>query len=796
MKSIKISNYLQIVKPDYIYLQVTPDTSIRNYDSSNIAKSISHMYKSITNQITRQEDYSHWYNIRVKFEKPVKCSYLIDIYKDDVKFYFIIPSRYKNNFKEKITATWKKAKIDEVPEIKEFSPEAIKYQMNYKKEDALSLAVDKKSNEPLNSIFNVIYIMQQSDRIGIFYNFMPCSQLLFKKQYNDTLLKIKDNKPIDKEKFNPKYAFEIGMSYLLDILDSAVEVINDFTGGVTNKKNADISLLEIAAEVLNSNKSLSIASKKKKEAVVINTQMLVLSESIDKSRKNANAISVCQSYKGIEEENDALYKNELVYKKIKSKSIFHKDKNVFYINDLCIAGAEINKISTEECQNFIQLPGRDLLTQYNIKKIDTLETKVPEELQGGVMCLGNVTYKSNSVASYLSNDSEYRFLTLCIVAPTRAGKSTLIGNLSKNAIDNGECTINFDWCGNCELSDEISAAIPKEKILNIDGSKVDTLQGLGYNEIVPGINTVFEVYRCAKAKTSQLMTLINTLADDEELKARMERYLESASIIVFIQNGAIKDVFKLLQDHNVRKVFIDNIPKDQLENVEEYILALEELNDWSKATKDNPAKIIGTKTSFIQGILNRVNKLKSNTYMELMLKKDCANNINLVEEMQKPQLINIRMPEIMFSTEQEKDTYATYWLTKIWSSLQVRKWNIPDTKNRIKVNLLFDELYQVSSCQYLLKTKLSQIAKFSAKCVISCHYLGQIGTIRNELKASNASYMLISGCDKDNFKELKEELSPYELEDLLNLKRYESLNLIKYECGWAKFISQLPPQIK
>lgn len=56
--------------------------------------------------------------------------------------------------------------------------------------------------------------------------------------------------------------------------------------------------------------------------------------------------------------------------------------------------------------------------------------------------------------------------------------------------------------------------------------------------------------------------------------------------------------------------------------------------------------------------------------------------------------------------------------------------------------------------------------------------------------------MLIAGCDKDNYKELKDELYPYELEDLLNLKRYNSLNLLKYEKGWAKFITKLPEPIK
>ena len=52
--------------------------------------------------------------------------------------------------------------------------------------------------------------------------------------------------------------------------------------------------------------------------------------------------------------------------------------------------------------------------------------------------------------------------------------------------------------------------------------------------------------------------------------------------------------------------------------------------------------------------------------------------------------------------------------------------------------------------------------------------------------------MLLAGCGKDNFNSLKEELDPYELEDLMNLKRYHSLNLIKIGDGYSKFITKLP----
>jgi len=774
IKPLTLKDYFEIKKPVYIILKLTPDTSIRNYNSANIAKAIQYTFRDITQRIHREGKL-------FTFEAPTKCSFFIDIKKNGTNFYFIVPERYLGLIKEKISDTWLKATIETVTDIIPFSLNAIKYQIKYSKEDALSLNIDKKCNEPLNSILNVIDVLEEDDRVGIFYNFIPIIQRGWRIEYQRTIDKLKKNEPIDKEKFSVKYILKEGLIILMDLVQDLVSSLGDFLGSEQKSNKPTLAEIAIGSLMLDDKKKLSKTTVNKKDATVLNTQILIISDSIDTKRQNNNAISVCESFSTISEDNS------LVYKKVSKK-------NVFYVTDFKIAIDE-NKCSIEECQNFLELPGRELLDRYKmISKVDTLESEVPKELQQGSMCIGESKYKDNKIKSYLSSDKDFKNLTLCLIGPTRAGKTTLISNLSKDAINNKECTILFDFCGNCELSDDVSKVI--KNVLNIDCSNENTMQGLGYNEVVPNTNTPFELYRCAKAKTVQLMTLINTLAEDE-LKDRMERYLEATCLITFIQDGAVQDVFKILQDFKVRKHFIDNIPKDQVEKLEEYVLSLEELDEWTKATKDCPAEIVGTKISFIQGILNRISKLKQNAYIELMLKKDTKDNINLANEMQKPQLICIRMPEIMFSTEQEKDIYCTYWLTKIWGSLQVRKWNIPDSeKRRVKVNIVFDELYQVPNCQGFLKTKLSQIAKFDAKPIISCHYLGQISNIRNELKAANSSYMLISGCDKDNFKELKEELSPYELEDLLHLKRYESLNLIKYENGWSKFITKLPPPIK
>lgn len=774
MKSLKLSNYFELIKPQYTYLKIIPHKSVRNYNSVNIAKAIKNTYKTVNRRIYKEQK-------KVFFETNFKISYIVDIYSNDVSFYFLIPICFKSIIIEKIREIWSKATIEEYQNIKQHSDNTEIYQLTYKNEDALSLNINKASNEPLNSIMNILEIMKEEDRITIIYNFLPRNNFGWIKQYQDTINKIQEHKPILKEKLSTKYITISALRLLLGTLDGIFEILNDLLGNSSNKKDKqDLGLLEAVVTCLEQKDKLSPSTKKKRDLDVLDNQMVVLSDSMDKTRQDNNIISICNSYRSIDEDN------ELIGKRVKGK---------FNITDYKFNKVDINTVSIEECQNFIQLPARELLEQFKISYTKTEETTVPIELQNGVMCIGENVFKGVKTKAFLSTDTEYQNLCLCIIAPTRAGKSTFIENISKNCIDNNETVILFDFCGNCDLSNEVSSVISKNKILNIDCSDFSKMEGLGYNEISPRNNDTFEVYRCAKTKTQQLISFINSINIDNKLEPRMNRYLKASALVVFINNGSIKDVFDVLQEYNARSYFVTNCPSNQKENLSEYITTLSELDEWSKATKDSEPQVIGTRINSVQGILNRLDIIKSNAYMELMLKRNCDDNINLADEIQIPQLICLKMPETMFSTDEERDIYCTYWLTKILGSLQIRYDNIKK-ENRIKVNIIFDELYQIPSCQNLLKIHINRIAKKNAKPIISAHSLEQIKYIKSELKSSNTSYMLISGCNKDNYKELQEELRPeYELEDLLSLKRYYSLNLIKTNDGYSKFVTKLPNKI-
>jgi hypothetical protein len=776
---MKFSDYVNIVRPQYVYLKLTPNNSIRNNSTHKLAKAIASIYRNVFHNVKKEEAKAvkvlgkeFLLGTKYSLETNSKVSFFVYIEKKKVEFYFVIPKQHLSVIKEKISDVWNNITVKEVDILPQFSETATRYQMNYAKEDALSLAIDRRNNDLLQSNLNIVDVMEESDKAGVFYNFMPTSQFSWRSTYENTIHKVKKGLPVDRNKLGVSYALKMAIGLISTIVDDIGEVI----GGESKKKKTEdsINLLEQTLDRLNGGKKVNDSTRKKATASILNAQIAVLSESQDKLRERNNARSLAQSFDTVADDNKLTAKP--------MKSFNYTDYNI---------KADINKIGDEEAQNFLSLAGRDILEKYNfIEKVETQETQVPEDLRKGTFRIGSSTFRGHKQEAYLSSDKEYKQLTLVLIGPTRAGKSTLIGNMSHDAIKNGECVILFDYIKNCELSEEVADLFPQDKVLNIECSDFNNLQGLGFNEVGFSMDP-FVQYDNAKRQTTQLLTLVNAInTSDTHFSPKMERYLTSASLVAFINGGSIRDVFQVLMNVEERHKFIAAVPQAQLENMSEYLLSLQELDD-----KDNDGNIKGTKLSLIVGIIDRLNKLKANTYMELMLKRSTKGNINLVEEMQKNQLICIRMPEHMFPTDGERDIYTTYWISKVWLALQERGRLIKNRDDQRKVNLIIDELYQVENTEKFLTDKLSRLAKFGMKPIISAHYLNQIKHIREELRSANASYMLISGADKNNYKELASELHPFTVEDLLRLPRYHSMNLIKNKDGYGKFITKLPKPV-
>lgn len=783
MKSVKLTEAIRVLRPRYIYVKLTPNYSVRNNSTYRLARTINSLYKNIFQSIKKER--ARVVNVlgrefllgtQYTVHPTPKVSYYIYMERKRIEFYLLVPQHCNSVIREKIADIWYNITVTEVEEesVPGFTARATKYQLYYTKEHGLSLAVDRRNNELLESNLNIVEVLEEGDRVGVFYNFMPSSQFGWRTSYQATLEKIRRNIPVDRNKLSAGYLIRMALAIISDLIGD-ITVAFTGNGHVLPRNNDSVDLLEKAILRASHNRVISDATVRKANDIIGDTQILVLSESNNRLRERNNAKSLAQSFDAISEDNS------LTHRPYRGKV----DPYAFRIK-----GAEVSKMGSLECSNFLALPGRELLERYKfIDKVQTQETQVPEDLKEGVLCLGESTYKGQKQKAYLSNDFDYRMLSLVLIGPNRAGKSKFLANIARDAIEAGECVIVPDFISSCQLSEEIASVFPAGKVLEIKCDDYATMQGLGYNEVPPS-HDPFIQYKNAKEQTALLMTLVDSInAEDANFTAKMGRYLEAAALAVFLSGGSINDVFSVLLNHKRRHEFVAKLPATQAGYMEEYIDYLSELDLIEGKI------VVGTRSHYITGAIDRLHRLKVNAYLEMMLKKSIKGNIDLVKEIQKSQLIVIKMPQRMFLTDNEKDVYTTYWLTKIWLALQVREEQIRDRKKMRKVNLIIDELYQVNNAERFLTWKLSQLPKFNLKPILSCHYLNQIHIIREELRSANASYMLLSGCDKKNYVELASELYPYTEEDLLGLPRYHSLNLIKCNEGYGKFITKLPRPI-
>ena len=771
MKSIKLSEYFKLVKPTYVYLQITPHKSIRNYNSANMSKAIAHTYRAINKRIYKAQK-------KLFFETNYKISYVIDIKDNNAKFYFVIPDCFQNIIIEKCKEIWSKATMEIVDKIEEMEGDTDLYSLSYKKEDALSLAVDKKSNEPLNSILSVMDIMKDQDRIRVIYNFLPISQFGWLDRYNTTIEKIKEHKSIEKKQMSFDYIVRSTIVNIFNLFDSIVQVINDFTGGAP--EGSKESLYSAILGILEQQQSLSPVTNKKKEATILNTQIAIQSQSKDLTRRENNALSVCQAYRTLDEDNELIYK---------------KEKHKINIEDYDYK-IDTNTMSTDECSNFIQVPGRMLLLQHGIKHINIEENNIPEELREGNKRLGIATFKGNKINGYLENEYNSGNLPLVLIGSQGGGKTTYMGNYSKDCVEAKEGLIVLDFIKNCELSDTIKQYVNKDKLIELDLSTEKDIQGLGYNEIEikPSLD-MFTKLKLASLQSQQIMSLIDSVSIGDPLSSRMRRFLNASANIVFVQGyNSVKNVVECLEDFKKRKMYIDSLSLELKTNLEDEINTLLELDEWSKPNKKEglESEVVGTNSSKIEHILDRIGMLREDFKLKYMYNKPLKDNINLVKCMEEGKVILIKMREADFPTKMQKNLLVTYFITKIWLASQLR--GMLNDKP-LRCNVLIDEVFQAPTGMDILEYILPQSRKFACKFIFSTQYIKQLDKIFDTLEASGASFMMLTGSTEDDFNHFKNKLENFEYEDLRDMEKFSSLNLIKYSKGYASFITKLPKPI-
>ena len=753
-KSMKLSNYYEIRKAEYTYIQVIPSKSCRNTNTDKVLSLANTMYRKLDKLIKIE-------NKKLIIESKLKLSYYIHITRSSTEFYFIVPSIFYNQFKVKLSEIWKNVEINKVNNLPIDINQCTKYQLQYKLNDILSLDVDKRSNSLLNANLSVLEILQDQESVGIFYNFMPMSQKeqnYFKLSSQQALNNFKKGMNLKKSK-NLVDLGVISLKFLIDFINSLL--------------NAFFSTSQTNANMINPvEKATSNSTTRKAKNDIIKTQAIICAKSDDKEREKQLCTTTFNTFSSVAGDN------ELEMKEIKNNIDVNKHN----------MRVKYNYTSLLESGKMVNIASKDVINQHkNIKHNKVLELKAPGCLQDGEIRIGEVKYKDNKEMAYYSMDEQMKRLGRVLLGPMGAGKDYYMCNLAEDIIKANRGLVVIDYIDTCQLANNIKDITPVDKLIEIDCTNPRQLQTFSYNEYkYKETDTEYEKVDICMQKGQQYNMLLDTINDvKSELSPRMLRYLNAASTIVFRvnQNASLKDIIDMLKSPDKRDEYIELLPQEAKDLLKDEIDDLEELSKRDK--KGN----VENADSKIDGILDRISKLKSSSiFTKLAYINDSNNNINFIDAINEGKVILIKIPAKKFSKNM-RSLIATFFLQKIWIA---KEQGATETQTELFIN----EIHQSYHCQLLMQDILVECRKFNLTPTLSLHYLDQCTkNLQKSILASGASFLLIQGTDIKVYNELKRyfEKDGYSETDLAELERYSALCLIKNEDnGYSSFICKLP----
>lgn len=753
-ESIKLSKYIEVQKAEYTHIQVIPSKSCKNTNTDKILVLANTMYKKL-DKLVRIE------NKKLIITSKLKLSYYIHITKSSTEFYFIVPTIFYNQVKTKLSETWKNVEIKKVDDLPIDINSCTKYQLSYKLNDVLSLNVDKRSNSLLNANLSILEILQDQESVGIFYNFIPMSQKeqnYFKISSQEALNNFKQGMNLKKTK-NIVDLGVISLKFLIDFING---LLNAFLNTSKNTHNI-INPIE---------KTTSSSTQRKAKNDIIKTQAIICAKSDNKDRENQLCTTTFNTFSSVNDDN------ELEMEEVKKNIDIYKD-------DIKV---KYNYTSTLEAGKFVNVAGKDIIEQHkNIKHNKVLELRAPKCLEHGEIRIGEVKHKDNKQMTYYSTDEQMKRLGRVLLGPMGAGKDYYMVNMAKDIIKAGRGLIVLDYIDKCQLSDNIKAITPIDRLIEINCANPKQLQSFAYDEFkyTDNDSEVDKIDICMQ-KAQQYNMLLDTINDvNSTLTPRMLRYLNAAATIVFRVNqySSFKDIIDVLKSPVKRDNVISLLTPGAKDLLQDEIDDLEELSKRDK--KGN----VENADSKIDGILDRISKLKSSSiYAKLSYISESTNNVDFIKAINDGKVVLVKIPAKRFSKTM-RSLLATFFLQKIWIAKE-------QGATLKQTELFINEIHQSYHCQLLMEDILVECRKFNLTPTLAMHYLSQ-GTkkLKESILASGSSFLLLSGCDKKAYDELKHyfEKDGYSETDLTELERYNALCLIKNEeIGYSSFIAKLP----
>lgn len=460
-------------------------------------------------------------------------------------------------------------------------------------------------------------------------------------------------------------------------------------------------------------------------------------------------------------------------------------------------------LGVSELEHFLQLPQVTLQKELGMERLDFAEIKLAKELIEGYIPIGHI-YGGKGIA-YWSKIKDLLCLSKAIVAVKGAGKSKYFENYVYHAYKGGDCVVYFDYIENNQNAWEVAKHVPKQDVIVLDLSKGFTFDypELDISTIPKDDEYERNIKRFASDYCMLMEKFINTIntGDAQPLTANMRNILISACSLTFLAGFTdMYSIYKVLTNYRFRYTVVKKVKEMKIYQVDDFRFEImKSLDEVKEVKKGNKKEFVTVGTNEkADRVLDRFNALLRDSRTEEMLLGIDRNNVNFVDIFEQNKVVLVLMPEDYFTDYELKDIVMTYFLSRMKLAGQKRAALIKDREKRKVVHIMLDEIHQLDNSTSLMIKNIAEDRKFRTTYVFTCQFLKQFGRLWDAVKGTGCNFMLLAGCEKENFALLKEEIgSNFELNDLIKMPVFHSLNIIRgREKTITTFMSKLPDELK
>ena len=751
-----------------VTFQLIPDRFLDNKSVRHLADSFHRFYEPPIKRINI--DFEEWEG---SFTGQNDIFWEIYLSKDIIKFYLTVEQSRENYTENQLESCWNKSTIQKENLSINFNPKnsagAI---MHLGQHYFLSLKTDKRIVEPLRSILEVTKSMETEDQALIQIGLVPVKQSEFYEAINTAHEKFnKGNMPQRKELNAARVAqgaAKVGAYVGMEIMATFATLITE--EDIEPEKIEDPGKVNIMREG-----GLSNATKKKGQYHGYDANIRVLAESNNPNRKNAILNSISAAFRTINEDND------LVAKEVKQNKI---NDFINIVQGREIPKIKINKdyISTAELAKLIQLPSWNLQQEYpNIENIASRELQVPEIMTDDGILLGEITHKGETQKVYWpTTNYDELCLPRAVVGGMGSGKSLGFGaGFATDAIRKGFSAFVID-VSDGDMSNSIRDTLPKDfpedHIIDLDFGNTEYPIPLNWSEVT---NSTIRSSQVSNIMANQLVNYMKKFSDDSG--NRTERYMKAAAKAVYEYDpeATLLEVILIMLSAEYRSEVIKNISNPRLKDL---------WNDFSKMKE-------GKRRQIVQPILNRFDTLIGNEYISNCIFQKSNYNIDFrkwADGDDHSYCVLLRVPKSIL-WEDATDALATYLIAKLWLAILTRM--DQPTSSRRPAFLIMDEPHQFLSGESVWRQMIVESRKWRLGLIFMFHDWSQLPkNLAKIIKSAGPHYTLYSS-SKQTFKELEEEIKPFEVEEALKIKTHYAINVVKAGNKYHQFLAEMaiPP---